>query len=116
MGRKLSPDEADVFTENATSLPDAEAKGSSPYGSALQSRIAEALGVSVADLCHLSDDGNDIREVSQDGETAEMALTRDCSDLIEAFVRVADPEERQRLLKMVQDAAQMNRHQEMPGS
>lgn len=112
MGRKLSPDEADVFTENATSLHDAKAEGSSSYGSTLQSRIVEALGVSVADLSHLSDDGSDTQEASQDGQTAEMALTRDCVDLIEAFVRVADPAERQRLLRMVRDAAHMNKRQE----
>jgi hypothetical protein len=115
MGRKLSPAEADAFTKDVTSLSGQKAEVSS-YGSALQSRIAEALGLSVADLLHRSASGADTQVAVHEGQAAEMALTRDCLDLIEAFARVEDPEERQRLLKMVQDAAQMNRHEEMPGS
>jgi hypothetical protein len=112
MGRKLSSAEADAFTKDATTVSGQKVEVSSSYGSALQSRIAEALGLSVADLLHQSASEVDTQEAAQKGQAAEVALTRGCLDLIEAFTRVEDPKERQRLLKMVRDAAQMNKHKE----
>jgi hypothetical protein len=116
MGRKLSSDEAEAFVNDATSLPNMKVEVPSSYAPALQSRIAEALGLSVADLLHRSASGIDTQEAAHEGQAAEMALTQDCLDLIEAFTRVEDPEERQRLLKMVRDAARMNKHEEPGGS
>jgi hypothetical protein len=109
MGRKLSPAEADAFTKSSTILPDQKAEILPSYGSTLQSRIAEALDLSVADLIDRSGSENGIHEAGHEGQLGEMTLTRDCSDLIEAFTRVKDPKERQRLLKLVRDAAQMNK-------
>lgn len=112
MGRKLSPAEAAAFARDGTSLPGQKADASSSHGSELQSRIAEVLGFSVADFLDRSDFGNGTQDTSHAGQTAEMALTRDCLDLIEAFGRVEDAEERQRILKMVRDAAHMNKLKE----
>jgi hypothetical protein len=110
MGRKLSPAEADAFTKSSTSLPDQKTEVLPSHGSALQSRIAEALDLSVADLLDRSDSENNIHEAGHEGQLGRQTLTRDCSDLIEAFARVKDPKERQRLLKLVRDAAQMDKH------
>ena len=110
MGRKLSPAEADAFTKNITRLPDQEAEASPSYGSTLQSRIADALGLSVSDLFDREASDNQVPDAGPGGPPAETALSRDCSDLIAVFACVEDPEERQRLLKMVRDAVQRNKH------
>lgn len=97
-----------MIDKDDTDLSDDKAESFSSHSSNLQSRIADTLGISAADFHHRSPLGYGTEDAGHDGQEAEMALTHDCLDLIEAFVRVADQEERQLLLKMVRDAAQMN--------
>jgi hypothetical protein len=71
----------------------------------LQAQIAETLGLPVTAF-HQADtirpSGPDALESTQ-GEA--FAMSRDCSALFAAFTSIADPQERQRLLQIVRDAA-----------
>jgi hypothetical protein len=115
MGRKLNSAEADVFAKDSTSLPNQTAEVTSSYGSVLQSRIAKALDLSVADFLHPAESEKHTQEANHDGHAPETGLTRDCVDLIEAFVRVVDPKERERILNMVRNAARLSEHEEPQG-
>lgn len=104
MGRKMSPPEAEAFTNGDASLSSGKAPTPSPYSSKLLSQIAEALSVPEAALSRSSSPLSGVSEAGHETQTAEFAMNRDCLDLIEAYTRISDPEERQRLLKIVRDA------------
>ena len=105
MGQKLGAMEFDAFMREVGSPSASDAGHSSRHSHKLQVRIAEALGLSVADLHRSQDMTGDQQDAVTIIQSAEVAMTRDCLDLIKAYARISDPEERQRLLKIVRDAA-----------
>ena len=104
MGRKMSPPEAEAFTDGDANLLSRKVPISSPHSSKLLSQIAETLGLSEAAFGRYDPLGSSVSEATRETQMAEIALNRDCLDLIEAYTRIADPEERQRLLQIVRDA------------
>ena len=104
MGRKMSPPEAEAFADSDASLLSGKAPISSPHSSKLLSQIAEALGLPETTFSRSNTQGSSVSETAHETQTPEITLNRDCLDLIEAYARISDPEERQRLLKIVRDA------------
>ncbi|MGU3363066.1 hypothetical protein ACLBWX_22405 [Methylobacterium sp. M6A4_1b] len=104
MGRKLNPLEGDPFTEGDASIPGKERSVSSSSLN-IQTQIAEALGLPVSAFDLSGDRNGNAQEACDEDQAAEIAMSRDCLDLIKAYTRISDPDERQRLLKIVRDAA-----------
>lgn len=105
MGRKLSPLKRNAFTEgNAAPLTRKRNVSSSSHLNS-QTRIAEALGLPVSAFRLSESINGSSPEVCNEDDTAKIAMSRDCLDLIRAFTCIPDPVERQRLLKFVRDAA-----------
>ncbi|MGU3363067.1 hypothetical protein ACLBWX_22410 [Methylobacterium sp. M6A4_1b] len=106
MGRKLGLLEIDAFLKEGESVPASDARHQSQHSHRLQVRIAEVLGLPVDQLRSLRDLGINALDAEDLTQSAESAMNHDCIDLIEAYTRISDPDERQRLLKIVRDAGE----------
>ena len=91
MGRKMSPLEAEVFTDSDASLLSVKGPISSPHSSKLLSQIAEALGLPETTFSRSNTHGSGVSETARETQTPEIALNRDCLDLIEAYARISEP-------------------------
>lgn len=106
MGRKLNPLETfdlDAAGGQHTKIVLGDAVG---HSDKLQARIADALGLSVEAFSEPEQGGIDQYEAQQLILHPSQAMSQDCSVLLTAFTSIEDPEERRRLLKIVQEAAQ----------
>ena len=104
MGRKLNSfEEAGLFSPEPVAGRQNQAGLSRTQH--LQHRIAEQLGVSVAELSDHSGTLNAMHNVSDPTHSTDRALSRECLDLLEAYSRITDPEPRLRCLRAVQEAA-----------
>lgn len=108
MGRKLTLADGESFTEDGMRSLDGERSVGSSSARRLQAQIAEALGLPVEALIWPSLPHSNHQKTAREAQAAEIMMSRDCSDLIQAYARITDPEERQRLLKIVRDAADGN--------
>ena len=104
MGRKLNSfEEAGLFSpEPVTGSQDQTGLSRAQH---LQHRIAEQLGVSVAELSDLSGTSSAMHTVSGPTHSPDTTLSRECLDLLEAYTRITDPEQRLRCLQAVQETA-----------
>jgi hypothetical protein len=105
MGRKLTP-----LEEAHSSFPDRHIgpeRGSvnPQHNQDLQRQIAEQLGVTVAQLRDPVLMPNAVDNRNHAFQAAETAMSRECLDFIEAFMRITDPNERLRCLQIVREAA-----------
>jgi hypothetical protein len=105
MGRKLTP-----FEEAHSAFPDkhiGRERGSVSlqHNQDLQRQIAEQLGATVAQLRSPDLLPNAVDNRNDHSRAAETALSRECSELIAAFTRITDPNERLRCLQIVRKAA-----------
>lgn len=105
MGRKLSALEAALM-----SFPDGEADAGqdriiSTRSQILQQQIAQQLGISPDEFYKASARPRGV----QSGGTASIdfdpALSRECLELLDAYMRITDPEQRRRYLQAVREAA-----------
>jgi hypothetical protein len=105
MGRKLTPSEEahSFFPDRHIELE----RGSVnlQHNQDLQRQIAEQLGVTVAQLRDPDLMPNAVDNRTYPSPAAETALSRECLYLLEAFMRITDPNERLRCLQIVQEAA-----------
>ena len=104
MGQKLGAMEFEAFMREVDNPSASDAGPPSQHGHKLQVPIA-ALGLLVHELRRSRDTGSDRHAAVTTIRSEEDAMTCDCLDLIEAYTRISDPEERQRLLKIVRDTA-----------
>ena len=91
------PSEDDTFGR-PTSLDDGASRR-------LLERIAGALQVPRAALYELPDAASSVQGLV-DGGTTVAGLERECTALLRTYQRIQDPEERRRLLALVQEAAE----------
>lgn len=106
MGRKLTPIEAEAFTDGDASPSAGEAGRPSPHGLVRQAQIAQALGLPVAALRRSGDVRTDMPDTVALTQMTQLAMIRDCLDLVQAYASITDPEERQRLLRIVREVAE----------
>jgi hypothetical protein len=100
MGRKLNAfEEAGHFSsEVGTSRQD---RTGLSRNESLQHRIAQQLGISVAELR----DPNVVHGASSPARSTDLALIRECVELLDAYIHILDPEQRLRCLQAVREAA-----------
>jgi hypothetical protein len=106
MGRKLNP--LETFDLDAAGGRPTKNRLEDTVGLSdrLQARIADALGVPVEAFSQPEQIGIDQYEAQQLIRHPSQAMSEDCSALLRAFTSIKDPDERDRLLKIVQEAAQ----------
>lgn len=78
-------------------VPVVKLKVSRSLSARLKSWTAETLCLSVAGL-------RDTQNVSCDERRVDLAMRQNCLDVIEAFVRVFDPNKRKHLIKVIRPA------------
>jgi hypothetical protein len=104
MGRKLNDLEGAEFF-----LSEAEAGRQPRTGLSrsqnLQHRIAETLGISVAELRDPRETPNAVHSTNSSVRSTDTALSRECLELLDAYIRIIDPDERLRCLQIVREAA-----------
>lgn len=71
----------------------------------LLKRIADQLGITVEQLDRPPAPSIAVQPALASKRQSEFDLTQQCVDLIEAFIRIQDPQDRLRCLKIVRDAA-----------
>lgn len=71
----------------------------------LQNRIAQQLGISAAELRDPGETPNAVHSASNPFQSTDTALSRECLELLDAYIRIADPEQRRRCLHAVRDVA-----------
>lgn len=102
VGRKLNPIEA------ASSFSDACAEPSSILPSRsqlLQQRIAEQLGVSADEFRKTPQPASVVQKNGTLFGPSDATLSRECLELLDAYIRILDPEQRRRCLQAVREAA-----------
>ncbi|MGU3363070.1 hypothetical protein ACLBWX_22425 [Methylobacterium sp. M6A4_1b] len=104
MGRKLDAFEEASFMA-ADADPTNEERATLSYSQHLQQRIADHLGVPVTQLRGPSNLPNAVQVAKNLVQDADMALSSECVDLIEAYMRIIDPVQRRRCLQVVRQAA-----------
>lgn len=68
-------------------------------------RIAEALGIPVSALLDARETSNAVHALSGGRTGSDLALTRECLDLMQAYSRIRDPDRRRRFLADIRQAA-----------
>lgn len=106
MGRKLNPIEA-----VSPGFCDASAEPSplTPSRSRLlQQQIAEQLGISSDNFSKVPQPTADALEGIIHLGASDLSLSRECLELLDAYIRISDPEQRLRCLQAVQEAASIS--------
>lgn len=106
MGRKLSPFEAADFGGVSSQDVEREALDATSKSENLQNRIAAALEIPVNVLAQPKHPVENEHEATRQLWLASTVMSTDCSILLQAFTSIEDSEERQRLIKIVQKAAE----------
>lgn len=104
MGRKLNALEEIQATSADFSTNRQEGRAQLQQERLLE-RIAEQLGTTTAELGGRPAFPNAIQSTIDIVRENEFALTRQCADLLKAFVQIQDPQDRLRCLQIVRDAA-----------
>lgn len=103
VGRKLNPIEAvssgfsDAGAEPSSILPN--------RGQLLQQRIAKQLGVSADEFSKAPRLASVAQKNGAVVGPSDATLSRECLELIDAYTRITDPEQRRRCLQAVREAA-----------
>lgn len=71
----------------------------------LQNRIAQQLGISAAELRDPGETPNAVHSASNPFQSTDTALSRECLELLDAYIRITDVEQRRRCLQAVRDVA-----------
>lgn len=71
-------------------------------------RIADTLGITIAELGEAPALPRAVEPTTDSARPDEFILTQQCRDLIEAFSRVQDPQDRLRCLEIVREAARID--------
>ena len=103
MGRKLTAleDAQSALTDSDLDRQEYRAQLRQDY----LERIADQLGVTTAQLSELPDPSSAIQPAIDAVRQSELVLAQQCRDLVEAFLRIQDPQDRLRYLQIVRDAA-----------
>lgn len=103
MGRKLNAVEelqASIEASDADRL-----EGRARLQQQLLERIADTLGIAVAQLGELPDASSAAQPAIDTARQGELILTQQCRDLVEAFVQIQAPQDRLRCLQIVREAS-----------
>ena len=103
VGRKLNAVEelqASIGASDADRL-----EGRARLQQQLLERIADTLGIAVAQLGELPDASSAVQPAIDTARQGELILTQQCKDLVEAFVQIQDPQDRLRCLQIVREAS-----------
>lgn len=71
----------------------------------LLERIANTLGITAAQLGDLPAASSAVQPAIDPARQGELILTQQCRDLVEAFVKIQDPQDRLRCLQVVLEAS-----------
>jgi hypothetical protein len=103
VGRKLNS----IETASAV-FPDANSAQSptlSSHSQLLQQRIAQQLGISPDEFFKARVEANTAQTEDASGVAFDIALSRECLELLDAYIRITNPEQRHRCLQLVREAA-----------
>lgn len=103
MGRKLN-----ALEEIQAALANSDAErleGRAQLRQHFLERIANELGITVAQLGELPDPSTAVQPAIDATRQSDLVLTQQCADLVKAFVQIQDPQDRLRCLQIVRDAA-----------
>ena len=103
VGRKLNAVEelqASIGASDADRL-----EGRARLQQQLLERIADTLGIAVAQLGELPDASSAAQPAIDTARQGELILTQQCRDLVEAFVQIQAPQDRLRCLQIVREAS-----------
>ncbi|WP_156394263.1 hypothetical protein [Methylobacterium sp. Leaf94] len=104
MGRKLNTfEEASLFSSEAEA--GTQDRTSLSRSQNIQHRIAKQLGISVTELRNPSEAPNAVYSTNNPVRSNDTALTRECLELLDAYIRITDPAQRRRCLQAVREAA-----------
>lgn len=104
MGRKLTLEDE----RSSPADPDADRQGAHAR---LQRRrqlvdeIAEQLGITATQLGERPAPSGAVEPAPDDSRPSELVVSQQCADLVEAFIRIRDPQDRLRCLQFVRDIA-----------
>lgn len=104
MGRKLTREDE----RSSPADPDADRQGAHDrlqHRRQLLDEIAEQLGITATQLCGQPAPSGAVESARDGSRPSELVVSQQCADLIEAFIRIRDPEDRLRCLQFVRDTA-----------
>ena len=105
MCRKLPPTEAASSLLSGTETNSGISNIASSRSRSLLQQIAQQLGISPDEFIRASCPSQPALREPPPKDAFDSVLTRERLDLLEAFTRIEDPQERLRCLQIVRDAA-----------